>query len=118
MTKRHPGGIEPLQKGLRDRISPFCTLSQNGYGGGRAKSRDGQQGWWQLVMVVVGGGWWLVVVFVGGPWALSSARARGRAIQPPSLGRAGARHQAWPGRAHHITANNITEGHMISHSLT
>ena len=26
-------GLEPLQqKGLRERISPICTLSQNGYG--------------------------------------------------------------------------------------
>jgi len=28
-----PAGLEPLQqKGLRERISPICTLSQNGYG--------------------------------------------------------------------------------------
>ena len=26
------GGYESKQKGLRDRISPTCTLSQNGYG--------------------------------------------------------------------------------------
>ena len=26
------GGLEPAKTGLRDRISPICTLSQNGYG--------------------------------------------------------------------------------------
>ena len=25
-------GIDPMQKGLRKRNSPMCTLSQNGYG--------------------------------------------------------------------------------------
>ena len=37
-----PVGIEPLQKGLRGRISPFCTLSQNGYGDPSAKRRGAQ----------------------------------------------------------------------------
>ena len=29
------GGLEPAKTGLRDRISPICTLSQNGYGAWR-----------------------------------------------------------------------------------
>ena len=34
LSPRTPGGIEPLlkRKGLRNRNSPSCTLSQNGYG--------------------------------------------------------------------------------------
>ena len=31
-TLQHIMGSEPRQKGLRDRNSPTCTLSQNGYG--------------------------------------------------------------------------------------
>jgi hypothetical protein len=31
-TLQHIMGFEPRQKGLRDRNSPTCTLSQNGYG--------------------------------------------------------------------------------------
>ena len=30
-------GVEPAQKGLRDRNSPMCTLSQNGYGARRSE---------------------------------------------------------------------------------
>ena len=31
-TEMHLEGIEPMQKGLRKRNSPMCTVSQNGYG--------------------------------------------------------------------------------------
>ena len=35
--KCRPRGSNPRAKGLRERNSPFCTLSQNGYGGPCAK---------------------------------------------------------------------------------
>ena len=37
MHAQHFRGFEPRSKGLRERNSPFCTLSQNGYGEGFAK---------------------------------------------------------------------------------
>ena len=40
-----PEGIEPRRKGLRERNSPFCTLSQNGYGDSAAKPSGLRRAW-------------------------------------------------------------------------
>ena len=37
VKKMRAMGVEPGQKGLRDRNSPMCTLSQNGYGARRSE---------------------------------------------------------------------------------
>ena len=42
------GGLEPAKTGLRDRISPICTLSQNGYGtqGYSPREYKAHRGFW------------------------------------------------------------------------
>ena len=37
-------GFEPQKVGLRDRISPICTLSQNGYGAWRSLTKPNRAG--------------------------------------------------------------------------
>ena len=48
-----PEGFDPRSKGLRERNSPFCTLSQNGYGGGSAKPCGGRRVGAHLLLCVL-----------------------------------------------------------------